>query len=198
MRKVTLLVTALVCLIGAAGAAEPARSGFPAKFDRSQVSVRLERGSGSYYSVVVRADGTVAYEGLRNVLVKGSLGWVIPRSDVDKLVDAVRKAGYFGLAEQYGEAAYDGTNDVSTITIGGKTRSVADRGGATCDPRAPAPRCVPAPLRDLHDAIDRLSQSLAVTRIDDGTIALLERAGFDFTSPAAASALLFSLNERNT
>lgn len=203
MRNVTHVVTALACILaGAAGVALPASSGLPAKYERSQVVVRLERGQGcmgcAVYSVTVRADGTVAYEGRSGVLVKGSLGWVIPQTDADALIDAVRKARYFGLSEQYGEGMYDGTNDRSTITNGGKTRTVADRGGSTCDPRAPAPRCVPAPLRDLHDAIDRLSQSIAVTRIDDGTTALLERAGFDFTSPAAASALLFSLNERNT
>ena len=68
MRNVGHVVTEHACnLAGATGAAPPASSGFPAKYDRSQVVVRLERGQGcmgcAVYSVTVRADGTVAYEG---------------------------------------------------------------------------------------------------------------------------------------
>ena len=198
-KHVTALALTAACVAYASGSSEQA---LPAGFDPSQVVMRLERGrchgSCPEYSVEIRGDGSVTYEGKSSVLVEGKLDWTIPHADVVALIDEIQKAGYFELKDEYSDGSFDGPHCESLFTIANKTKSVSDRGGSSCKPNAPTDKCVPDRVRAIHDAIDRHSGAIGLTQGNDRTIALLEQARFDFHATAAANALLFALEEMNT
>jgi len=122
--------------------------------------IRMERyqcyGFCPVYSVEIRGDGTVIYEGKKFVRVKGKREFKIPAAKVMWLVREFEKVNYFSLAAEYVTVVKeDGT--VTTISdlpgtdtwfsLNGKTKSVYDYIGG------------PDSLRELERKIDDISES---------------------------------------
>src|SRR5688572_30657601 len=197
-KRLAALALTGICTAYASAAENQA---FPADFDPFQLELRLEtsqcHGSCPEYRMEIRGDGRVVYEGKSSVLVKGKLAWIVPPADVTALIDELRKSDFFELADEYSDGNFGPPTIKTRLTIAKRTKFVSTK-GATCKTDAPADKCVPVQVEAMQDAIDRLLGMSRVTEGDAGTIPLLEKAGFDFRSSAAASAVLLALGNRNT
>ena len=92
------------------------------------------------YDVTISADGRVIYFGKANVKVKGEAHSKISPEKVLSLIDMIRKAKFFSLKDTYvstedGCRIYDadGSSALTSIVIGGKTKSVSHYEG--CHPK---------------------------------------------------------------
>jgi hypothetical protein len=92
------------------------------------------------YDITISADGTVSYLGKANVRVKGKIQTKISPEKVLSLIDMIRKAKFFSLKDTYvstedGCRIYDadGSSALTSIVIGGKTKSVSHYEG--CHPK---------------------------------------------------------------
>lgn len=91
--------------------------------------ITLERtpcfGACPVYSLAIRGDGTVNYEGKDFVKVKGTARTTISMDQVYKLVHEFEKADYFSLKDSYTErTATDMPSVITSITTGGRTKKI--------------------------------------------------------------------------
>lgn len=100
--------------------------------DGDSILVRLERtaclGSCPVYSLALRGDGSVAYEGRDHVERAGAADTTVSRAAVQGIVDAASTAGFFGMADRYayGEPTcplYTADSPRTFITIAAGSRS---------------------------------------------------------------------------
>ncbi len=72
--------------------------------DREDFSVALERGGCEgicpWYSVTIRGDGSARYEGQAYVRIEGVRKYVIPRSQVQQLIQDLREEDFFHWEEK--------------------------------------------------------------------------------------------------
>lgn len=125
----------------------PIPSGF--RGDIEDVVISLERtrcfGVCPAYTVTIYGDGTVVYEGVDFVKVKGTQTAQIPQEDVRELVDDFYAAGFFQLRDRYEQQASDLPSQTTSITIDGTTKTVFRYGFE------------PARLVELEDRIDEVA-----------------------------------------
>jgi hypothetical protein len=123
--------------------------------------VRLERsacyGTCPVYGVEIDASGAVRYQGTRYVRVRGKKDVKIPPATVADLADKLRAAGFFRLAwkDPCDRVATDNATVTVTFVDGGHKRTIEDYHGNMC---------MPATLRELEDAIDRVAGTAAWTK----------------------------------
>lgn len=142
---------------------------FPDAKNSKHFKVTMERSKGdSVYRLTIHGNGLVEYRG-----VEGRRHARITRAEVNQLLDAFQKANYFSFQDTYDEfhqrieigVLADGCSQtrretisyyltdvavpptVTSLTIGGKTKTVTDMFGA------------PSELETLEDQIDELSHS---------------------------------------
>jgi hypothetical protein len=77
------------------------------------------------YSFTIRGDGTVNYEGLAGVKVRGKQAHSIPAMRVEELVAEFEKIGFFSLENEYDDHRIDHYNAITiSLTIDGRTKSI--------------------------------------------------------------------------
>jgi hypothetical protein len=103
------------------------------------------------YTVTVRGDGQVRYEGRRFVNAVGERTGAIPREDVDRLVRRFDEIGFDRLRDAYRSQVTDLPTYSVSITRNGRTKTVVDYGGTGAG--------MPRSVRDLQDEIDRVAQT---------------------------------------
>ena len=117
----------------------------------SEVLITIERGAcyGTcpIYSAQISGDGTVVYNGIENVKVKGKKRFKIPKAKVQELVKAFESINYFSLKDKYetdenGMRIADLPPVTTSISLKGKTKKVIHNYGA------------PKELRELENKID--------------------------------------------
>jgi hypothetical protein len=120
----------------------------------SAILITIERGAcyGTcpIYSAQISGDGTVVYNGIENVKIKGKKRFKIPKAKVQELVKAFENINYFSLKDKYetderGMRIADLPPVMTSISLKGKTKKVAHYYGA------------PKGLRELEDKIDEIA-----------------------------------------
>lgn len=119
----------------------------------STLRIRLSR-TGCYgvcpsYSIEVRGDGEVLFEGEQYVAV-GHHQSRISREAVDRLVAAFRDADYFSLKDEYVSMITDNPTCTSSIEFDGHRKSVKDSVGFTAG--------MPAVVEPLENKIDQIAR----------------------------------------
>ena len=111
------------------------------------ILVRLERtaclGSCPVYSLALRGDGSVTYEGREHVRRAGAADTTVPRAAVQGIVDAASAAGFFGMADRYayGESTCplytaDSPRTFITIVTGSRSKRIEHDYGCEGGPQA--------------------------------------------------------------
>jgi hypothetical protein len=136
------------------------RVAFPVLKDQNTLRMTLTRtscfGSCPDYSVEVRGDGRIIYEGNRCVAVNGHHDGWIPASRVEELFEEFRRADFFSLRSGYFELSTDLPTYVITLKYDRVSKTVTDYGGR----RAGMPEAV----THLENAIDEIAQTDAWVR----------------------------------
>ena len=104
-------------------------------------------GQGPAYEVRISADGTVQYEGQKNVGVIGARTKKLTPGQLEQLVSAFDEAGYFSLEDKYESGPSDNAWTITSFTRGGRTKTVEHY---MSDDSAPA-------LRNLEGRIDAIA-----------------------------------------
>jgi len=93
-------------------------------------SVQLERtncfGPCPVYSVQIRADGQVIWNGKGSVLVVGHDTATIKPSDARALIEKFRTADFWGLCSSYAAMVSDGSTVITTLHLGDQERRVSN------------------------------------------------------------------------
>lgn len=123
--------------------------------NNQDVVITLERtacfGTCPVYSLTIRGDGTVVYEGKDFVKVKGKAETTISQEQVEQLVSEFEKVDYFSLNDSYTERTITDAPTVTTsITIDGKTKTIEHYRGDENAPEA---------LTQLENKIDEIVDS---------------------------------------
>ena len=120
------------------------------------VMIKMERwstqGLAPHYSIRIYEDGTVLYEGFKNVRLTGNYGAKLSKTCLDQLVNEFINIYYFALKDKYGgESRQSGLPIVTTsILLDKRTKTIVHYTD-----------CITAPkgLSDLEDKIDSITNS---------------------------------------
>jgi HEAT repeat protein len=103
-------------------------------------------GDGAAYEVSISADGTVHYQGRKNVGVIGARTKKLTPAQLAQLIAAFDKAGYFSLRDKYEDGPTDNRWTITSFTRGGRTKKVDHYMVATAPPA----------LSELENQIDAI------------------------------------------
>jgi ankyrin repeat protein len=158
---------------------------FPKVKDWKTVKITLARtscfGTCPSYTVEVRGDGSVLYEGRSYVAFTGTHRGLVPQSNVIELVKLFEKADYYSLQNGYTASVTDSPTQTTAISIDGRQKQVEDYVGLSAG--------MPLAVSQLENAIDRLSGSERWVHGNSETMAALETEHWDFKSKDAFAAL---------
>lgn len=174
LRLPTLFAGALLLCCGATGnaqspAATPPAQPVPQSTPESgKVVVELSRGAGYWdmapaYRLLIYADGSVAYIGIKNVKTKGLAKGRISPEDLQRLVREFEKIDYFSLLDEYSDKGgcpffmWDGPNATTSLKLGNKEKAVFHDSGCYEDHRSLA--FFPRGLTRLENLIDEIVKS---------------------------------------
>jgi hypothetical protein len=103
------------------------------------------------YSLTIFGNGSVVYQGIKNVNTTGIHTYQIPKDGARELVNEFINIYYFALKDRYGDSSSASSVDTVTtsININGRTKTILD------DKSSYAPE----PLRALEDKIDIVTNS---------------------------------------
>ena len=103
------------------------------------------------YSLTIYGNGSVIYNGIKNVDTTGAQTYQIPKDRARELVNTFINIYYFALKEKYSDSSNASTSPVVTtsININGKTKTVLDDHSSYAPPT----------LRALEDMIDQIANS---------------------------------------
>jgi len=150
------------------------------------VTIRLDRsGFGGVfpaYSVAVRGDGRVTFDGRADLLVAGVFEYRIPAAAAAALVDRFRAAGFWSLEPAYRAGGEAPLEQALTVTAGAETRTVLDASGLQAG--------MPEAVHRLQRAVDEAADSERWVRGNERTLDALAAQRFDFRSDAAALLLV--------
>ena len=138
-----------------AAAAAPAASA-PAQ---GPIAITLERtacfGFCPVYSVTLRDDGTVTYNGKEHVKVSGAQTWKIDPAAVRALAQEMQNEGFFELQDEYRSLVTDHPTVFTTLSIGGRTKKVLNYVAG------------PQKLKDFEAKIDQVAGTRKYVKGDD-------------------------------
>lgn len=158
---------------------------FPKVKDWKTVKITLARtgcfGTCPSYTVEVRGDGSVLYEGHGYVAFTGTHRGLVPQSNVIELVKLFEKADYYSLQNEYTASVTDNPTQTTSIDIDGRRKEIVDYVGLSAG--------MPLAVSQLENAIDRLSGSERWIHGNSETMAALEAEHWDFKSHEAAATL---------
>jgi len=152
MKKIWLVVTILILSVSFAGCS---RSQTPQPGDIKDVVFTLERtvcfGACPDYTLIIKGDGNVTYEGRQFVKIEGTRTTTISEAKVRQLLSEFQKIDYFSLNDSYEEfGATDMPSAITSLTINGKTKTVRHYHGDFTAPEQ---------LTELEDRIDEIVNS---------------------------------------
>lgn len=101
------------------------------------------------YSLVIRDDGKIVYEGRHYVATKGKRQGRISTNRVRELLEEFYRIGYFSLRDRYDAVANDGSITKTSIRANRKAKKVVN-----CHPSQ-----APERLYNLERMIDEISHS---------------------------------------
>lgn len=126
----------------------------------STVTISLDRGPCfgfcPDYSVTIKGDGTVIYEGRNFVPTQGTITTTVPVESVERLVAEFDDADFFALEEDYSVNATDLPTTITTLSIGGTTKRIVHY-GVGCDVDDPVLDTAPEALCRLEALIDEVA-----------------------------------------
>src|SRR4051812_10058645 len=82
------------------------------------------------YRVEIHGNGEVTYQGNGFVLIPGTHHWHIDPEAVAKLLELFQRADYFNLKDRYEINASDLATFETSLTVGGRRKSILDYGGS--------------------------------------------------------------------
>lgn len=127
--------------------------------DYSSLIITLERtpcfGTCPAYKLTVYGDGRVVYEGSMFVAVDGQQTATISPNDVRELVAAMENAKFFSLKDDYSAPATDLPSTITTVTLGGQSKTINHYGVCGYSDIDTAPK----ELCDLESKIDEITNS---------------------------------------
>jgi hypothetical protein len=146
---------------------------FPQISDPKEISIQLSR-SGCYgscpsYSVTIRGDGAVTFQGSRFVSIPGTHTAQIPESEVSTLLNRFRSANFLALSNVYRAGVTDNPTYCLKLKLGGEAKVVEDYVGAWVG--------MPATVTELEDAVDQAADSARWVSSSPGTLAAMLEAG---------------------
>ena len=103
-----------------------------AKTDAAQgpITITLRRtacfGMCPAYTVTLRDDGSVSYEGAEYTKISGRQAWTIDPAAVRALAKEMQDAGYFELQDEYRAMITDHPTTYTSLTIGSRTKQIKD------------------------------------------------------------------------
>ena len=153
MMKKMLVVIALLSLVTASIAG--CTSSLSKAQSTKDVLITLERtacfGTCPVYSVTIKGDGAVVYDGKDFVEVKGKAETTITQDQIDELISEFEKIDYFSLKDSYTERTItDSPTVLTSISINGKTKAIEHYHGDFSAPEK---------LKYLEDRIDEIINS---------------------------------------
>jgi hypothetical protein len=101
------------------------------------------------YTVAVRGDGAVEFEGQANVHAMGKRSGHISRDAVAEMLAAFRRADFFSLKDQYAGSITDMPSFTVSLEFDGRKKAVRDYLGLSVG--------MPEGVADLEEAFDRLA-----------------------------------------
>lgn len=106
---------------------------FPAIQNQASLVIALERtpcfGFCPDYRVEVHGDGTVVYDGRNFVDMKGRQTAHISAANVQRLVEAFRRADFFTLRDEYSGSVTDLPTHRISIAFDGRSKTITDYAG---------------------------------------------------------------------
>ena len=129
--------------------AAPASAASQARPVQGPIAIVLERtacfGTCPAYSVTLRDDGTVIYNGRQHVKVTGEQTWKIDPAKVRALAQEMQDEGFFELQDEYRSMVTDHPTVYTTLTAGGRTKKITNYVAG------------PQKLKDFEAKIDELA-----------------------------------------
>ncbi len=123
---------------------------FPEPWDLQDVKIELSRsmcyGRCPAYSVTIRGDGSVDFNGERYVQIPGKHDARIARDAVMELVRQFESAKFFAAGDKYIAEVTDNPTYTLTLAVGGKTKTLTDYVGEQVG--------MPLVITDLENAVD--------------------------------------------
>jgi uncharacterized protein DUF6438/ankyrin repeat protein len=154
------------------------------------IEITIERtacfGTCPEYTITLKGDGTVTYNGRQHVRVTGDRTWTIDPAAVRALAREMEAAGYFALQDEYTSRMTDHPTTRTSLTIGTRTKKISDYISG------------PQTLKDLEQRIDEVSGSKKYVAVDGGAIRDLQKAGWRATDADAARWLLAAVQSGDT
>lgn len=152
---------------------------FPEMRDSNTLKFTLERGScmGScpVYSLEIDGDGTVRYNGIDYVAIRGRHVAKISAAAVHDLYAAFQKADFFWLMDEYTANITDNPEMRVGISFDGRSKQVVDYVGLAIG--------MPREVADLENRIDAVAQVNVWTDGNAETISRLKEERWDFRAP---------------
>ena len=146
---------------------------------QGSVQITLERtacfGFCPVYTVTLRDDGSVAYNGKEHVKVTGQQTWKIDPAAVRALAQEMQDAGFFELQDEYRAMVTDHPTVLTSLTAGGRTKKVINYVAG------------PQKLKDIEARIDQVAGTQRYVK-GEGKLEAAVRSGDE----AAVRALLAS------
>jgi len=133
-----------------------ARAPFPDVQNMATLRMTLARsmclGHCPAYTVEIRGDGAVQFEGLAHVDAMGKHSDRISRNAASELLAAFQRADFFSLKDEYVAAITDIPSFTVSIEFDGRKKSVLDHYGLSVG--------MPEAVADLEEAFDRLANTV--------------------------------------
>jgi hypothetical protein len=138
---------------------------FPEPWNLKTVKIELTRtvcyGRCPAYSVTIRGDGSVHFNGERYVLVLGEHDARIAPGEVMELVRQFERAKFFAAGDKYIASVTDNPTYILTLTVAGKKKTVSDYVGEQVG--------MPLVITDLENAVDDAAKTERWIKGDEQT-----------------------------
>jgi len=160
---------------------------FPEKIDPSTLSFTLQRtgclGSCAGYSVTIKGDGTVLFDGEDLVKITGRHTARIGKTKVQELLDAFRRADFLSALPNYYSNWTDHPTYTLTVTFNGQTKKVVDYDGLKAG--------LPSAIRELENTIDIAADTARWVRGNGDVLRVLQDEHWDFSAKSKDNLRLF-------
>jgi hypothetical protein len=125
------------------------------------------------YTVTMRGDGSVSYEGTAHVRVTGKHAWTIEPIAVLALARDIEKAGFFEMKDEYTAPVTDLPTTTVTLAMGARSKTIKDYYSA------------PAALKEIEAQIDKVSGARDYVRPDAALARQMRLQGWRATDDEA-------------
>ena len=171
---------------GAVEAIAPSRPvPFPEVIDRRTISISLTRGSCygrcASYSVELRGDGLVVFNGQSFVSVTGEQTGRVSEQNFGKLLAMLRSMDFYSLPDRYAQQVTDSPTYSVTVSIDGNVKKVIDHMGINIG--------MPGSITDLENMIDLAGDTPKWVSGASYDVQTLRQQRFDFRSVKASQIL---------